>query len=53
MEKLSSFFVFFWFGLHSCGLGWVRVIVLWVGLGTGYSLVGWVGYGVNIILVLV
>jgi len=31
-------------------VGWVRVIVLWVGLGTGYSLVGWVGHGFNIIL---
>jgi len=59
MEKLGWFFnnflknrnfVCFVFGLHSCGLGWLRVIVLWVGLGTGYSLEGWVGHGFNIIL---
>ena len=31
-------------------MGWVRVIVLWVGLGTGYSLMGWVEHGFNIIL---
>ena len=31
-------------------LCWVRVIVLWVVLGTGHSLVGCVGHGFNIIL---
>jgi len=28
----------------------VRILFLWVGMGTGYSIVGWVGHGVNIIL---
>jgi len=32
-------------------LGWVRVIVLYVGLGRGYSLIGWVGHGVIILWV--
>ena len=31
------------FGLKSCGSSWVRIIVLWVGLGSGCGLVAWVG----------
>jgi len=31
---------------------WVRTPFLWVGLGTGYSLVGWVGHGLNIIFIM-
>ena len=36
-------FLCFQFGIHSCGMGWV--MVLWVGLRSGYDLAGWVGFG--------
>ena len=44
--------VCFGFGHHSCVLGWVWVIILWVGLGTGsisFLVWVWVVFGLRFV----